>query len=229
MTYVVSDLHGCFEKFNELLKKINFNDNDVMYVLGDIVDVGDEPMELLCDISMRYNVISIVGEHDLKALRLLRAFDRILKEGGGADPEVLGELTQWIKEGGARTMEGFKALDDDMKEGVLEYLEELSLYEEVEVRGRRYLLVHAGIADFDPDTPLEDYMPEDFISEAIDLERTYFDDVTVIAGHVPTYTIDGADNGMIYYGENCIIVDCGAAYGETLGCLCLDNGKEYYV
>jgi serine/threonine protein phosphatase 1 len=63
----------------------------------------------------------------------------------------------------------------------------------------------------------------------VDTERTYFDDVTIIAGHVPTYTIDEADRGMIYYGENCILIDCGAAYGEKLGCLCLDNGKEYYV
>ena len=229
MTYVVSDLHGCFEKFKALLKEINFNDNDVMYVLGDTVDVGDESMALLCDMSMRYNIIPIVGEHDLRALKLLTALDRILREGGAPDPEIMGEMTEWIRDGGAKTMADFKELDDDMKEGVLEYLEELSLYEEVEVRGRKYLLLHAGIADFDPDTPIEDYMPEDFISEPVDTERTYFDDVTIIAGHVPTYTIDEADRGMIYYGENCILIDCGAAYGEKLGCLCLDNGKEYYV
>ena len=229
MTYVVSDLHGCFDKFNTLLKEINFSDNDVMYVLGDTVDVGEESIALLCDMSMRYNIIPIVGEHDLRALKLLTALDRILKEGGAPDPEVMGEMTQWIRDGGAKTMADFKELDDDMKEGILEYLSELSLYEEVEVRGRKYLLLHAGIADFDPDTPIEDYMPEDFISEPVDTERTYFDDVTIIAGHVPTYTIEGADRGMIYYGENCILIDCGAAYGETLGCLCLDNGKEIYV
>ena len=229
MTYVVSDLHGCFEKFKKLLREIRFNDNDVMYVIGDIVDHGDESMELLCDLSMRFNVIPILGDHDLRALKLLGELDKMLRDGVTPDAEVLGEMTEWIRDGGQKTMEGFKALDDDMKEGVLEYLEDMSLYEEVEAGGKKYLLVHAGIADFDEDTPLDDYMPEDFISEPIDPERTYFDGVTIIAGHVPTYTLDGAQKGKIYRTDSCIIMDCGAAFGEPLGCLCLENGKEYYV
>ena len=228
MTYVVSDLHGCFDKFKRLLKEIRFTDDDVMYVLGDIVDYGDEPIELLCDLSMRFNVIPIVGDHDLRSLKLLSELDKMLK-GSAPDPETVTEMTEWIRDGGQKTMEGFKSLDDDMKEGVLEYLTDMTLYEEVTVRGRKYLLVHAGIADFDPDTPLEDYMPEDFISEPIDLEREYFDDVTVIAGHVPTYEIEGADKGQIFYGEGSIIIDCGAAFDEPLACLRLDDGKEFYI
>ena len=228
MTYVVSNLHGCLDKFKDLLKKINFTDNDLMYVLGDTVDYGDEPIELLCDLSMRYNVISIVGEHDLRALKLLKALDKMLR-GASPDPETLSEMTEWINDGGQKTMEGFRDLDDDMKEGVLEYLEELSLYEEVEVRGKKYLLLHAGIADFDAETPLDDYMPEDFISEPIDTERKYFDGVTVIAGHVPTYSVEGAEKGKIYRAGDCVLIDCGVAFGEALGCLRLEDGKEFYV
>ncbi len=229
MTYVVSDLHGCFEKFKKLLSQIRFSDHDVMYVLGDIVDYGEESMELLCDLSMRYNVIPIVGDHDYRALRLLTELDKMLRDGAAPDAEILGEMAEWIQDGGQKTMEGFKELDDDMKEGVLEYLADLSLYEEVEVGGKKYLLLHAGIADFDPDTPLDDYMPEDFISRSLDVNRRYFDDVTVVAGHVPTYTLSEGEKGKIFYGEGCILLDCGAAFDEALGCLCLDNGKEYYV
>ena len=138
-------------------------------------------------------------------------------------------MTEWIQDGGQRTMEAFKELDEDMREGVLEYLEDMSLYEELEVKGKKYLLVHAGIAGFDPDTPIEDYMPEDFIYEPLDRERKYFDDVTVIAGHLPTYEIDDASRGKIFYGEGSIILDCGAAFDEKLGCLCLETGKEYYI
>ncbi len=229
MTYVVSDLHGCFDKFKALLEELEFCEDDVMYVLGDIVDIGEEPMELLCDLSMRFNVIPIVGEHDLRALRLLSALAKVLDGGSAPDTELLSEMREWIAEGGAKTIAGFKDLDGDMREGVLEYLEELSLYEEVEVKGRKYLLLHAGIADFDESTPLEDYMPEDFVSEPLDPEREYFSDVTIIAGHVPTYEFPDADRGKIHYGEGSIFIDCGAAYGEALACLCLDNGKEYYI
>ena len=228
MTYVISDIHGNLDKFNEILKKIRFTDNDTMYILGDIVDMGENPMELLCDISMRYNVISIVGDHDLMALKLLRELDKILRGDASPDPEIMNELTVWIRKGGARTIEGFKALDDDMKEGVLEYLEELSLYEEVEVKGKKYLLLHAGIADFDPSTPLEDYMPEDFINESLDPSLPLFDDVTVIAGHTPTEKL-GGESGKIFYGDGSIFIDCGAGYGHSLACLRLEDGKEFYA
>ena len=228
MTYVISNLHGNLEKFNTILEKTGFNDNDVMYVLGDIIDIGASSMELLCDLSMRYNVIPIVGEHELTALHLLSELDKVFRGGASPDPEIMGELTDWMRMGGAPTIEGFKALDDDMKEGVLEYLEELSLYEEVEVKGKKYLLVHAGIADFDPDTPLEDYMPEDFISQPLDPDIPYFDGVTVIAGHIPTNKI-GSEGGKIFYGNGSILIDCGVAVGGSLGCLRLEDGKEFYA
>ena len=228
MTYAVANLHGCFDKFKRLLKEISFCDDDVMYVVGDIVDHGEEPIELLCDLSMRYNVIPIVGECDLRAFELLRELDRML--GGGApDPEVLSKMTEWIQDGGQPTMEGFKALDEDMKEGVLEYLEDMSLYEEVEAGGKQYLLVHAGIADYEPDSELEDYMPEDFIYESVDPDRQLIDGVTLVVGHKPTYEIEGAEKGRIYHGEGSIFLDCGAAFDEPLGCICLETGKEYYI
>jgi serine/threonine protein phosphatase 1 len=138
-------------------------------------------------------------------------------------------MAQWMQDGGQKTIEGFKALDADMREGVLEYLSDMSLYEEVTVSGKNYVLLHAGIADFDEDTPLEDYMPEDFISEPLDPDRKYFGDAVIIAGHVPTYTVDSAEHGKIYRGEYGYLIDCGAAFGETLGAMRLEDGKKFYI
>ena len=53
MIYAVSNLHGNYEKFKELLKLISFKESDIMYVLGDIVDYGEESMELIGDLSVR--------------------------------------------------------------------------------------------------------------------------------------------------------------------------------
>ena len=230
MTYVVSNIHGNYEKFKELLRKISFKDTDVMYILGDFVDYGEASIELINDISMRYNILPILGDHDLRAYKLLLALDKMLREGDMPEPEVLTEMTEWIADGGQKTMEDFKALDEDMREGVLDYLSDMSLYEEIEVGGKTYVLLHAGIADFDEDLVLDDCMPEDFLSEPIDTERIYYSDKTIIFGHTPTYEIEGGKNGKIYHGENnSIAIDCGAACGESLGCLCLENGEEYYV
>ncbi len=228
MTYVVSNLHGCFDKFKRLLKEISFTDDDIMYVLGDTVDFGEQPIELLCDLSMRYNVIHILGECDYKAYRLLSSLSEMLG-GSTPEPEVLAEMAEWLQNGGDKTIAGFKALDDDMKEGVLEYLSDMSLYEEVEAGGKKFVLVHAGIADFDADTPLEDYMPEDFISEQQDPNKKYFPDATLISGHTPTYKIDGAEHGKIHKGDYGYIIDCGAAFGEALGAMRLEDGKKFYI
>ena len=138
-------------------------------------------------------------------------------------------MSAWVKNGGATTLEGFRNLDADMKEGVLDYLAEMALYEEVTVKGETYLLVHAGIRNFSPDMDLDECTPEDFLSEALDTEKEYFEDKQIIVGHVAVKDIPDADPDMIYYGNGSIAIDCGAAFGGKLACLCLDNGKEYYI
>ena len=222
MTYVISDIHGNYGKLKEMLEKIRFSDDDLLYVLGDMVDVGDEPIEVLLDFSMRSNVYPIIGECDLRAAKLLSAFDK-MSRGGEPDEECIAEMSAWVNEGGKPTLEGFRILDDDMKEGIIDYLTDCTLYEELTVNGKDYLLVHAGIADFSPDTDMDDYQPEDFVSEPLDSGRRYFEDKTLIVGHTPT------ESGKIEYGNGSIMIDCGASYGGKLACLRLEDGKEFYV
>ena len=38
MTYVMSDLHGCYDKYVQMLEKIGFGDGDTLYILGDVID-----------------------------------------------------------------------------------------------------------------------------------------------------------------------------------------------
>ena len=223
MTYVISDIHGNYQKFRSILEQISFKDSDVLYILGDLLDYGDESMELIEDISLRLNVYAVAGEHDFLAARMLKGFSAMLKNGGTPDPEFISEMTEWVQDGGQATLDAFRALSEDAREGVLDYLEELTLFEEVSVKGDEYLLLHAGIADYDADTDLYDYQPEDFFSEPIDASYPLIDGVTVIAGHIPT------KSQRIERGEGCILIDCGAAEGGSLGCLCLDNGKEFYA
>ncbi len=222
MTYVISDIHGNYGKLKEMLEKIRFSDDDLLYVLGDMVDVGDEPIEVLLDFSMRSNVYPIIGECDLRAAKLLSAFDK-MSRGGEPDEECIAEMSVWVNEGGKPTLEGFRILDDDMKEGIIDYLTDCTLYEELTVNGKDYLLVHAGIADFSPDTDMDDYQPEDFVSEPLDSERRYFEDKIIIVGHTPT------ESRKIEYGNGSIMIDCGASYGGKLACLRLEDGKEFYV
>ena len=49
MIYVMSDIHGCYEKYLKMLNKIKFSSDDTLYILGDVVDRGPEGMKALLD------------------------------------------------------------------------------------------------------------------------------------------------------------------------------------
>lgn len=222
MTYVIANLHGALEKYTALLEKIHFSDRDILYVLGDTADYGEEAVALLTELSMCENVYSIAGEHDYKALRMLAGFDRMLKEGSAPTPEYAAEMMAWAADGGQPTLDGFRALDADMREGLLDYLSEATLFEEVEAGGKEYVLCHGGIAGFDPETPLEDYEPEAFFAET-PAGAAFFPDRTLVVGHTPTAS------GRIEQSAGIIRMDCGVKDGGVLGCLCLETGEEFYI
>lgn len=233
MTYVVSNLHGHLEEFKQLLDTICFSQRrDVMYILGDLVDIGPDSIELINDLSLRSNVYPIAGEHDFKAAKMLAGYEKMMQarqNGEAPDPDFVAEFTAWVSEGGAKTMEAYRALpDDDAREGVLDYLSDMPFYEEIEVNGENYLLLHCGIYDFTPDVELDWLEPDDFFTEALDPTLKYFDHKTVIAGHNPT-TEDNGGDGRIFYGNGSILIDCGLGRGGRLGCLRLEDGKEFYV
>ena len=222
MTYVTAGICGNWDQYHTLLQKISLKESDVLYVIGDVADYGEQGMEVLTDMSMRANVYPVAGKHDLLALRMLNGFDKMLRENGSPTPEFAAEMMAWANDGGKVTLDGFRALDAEMREGVLDYLSEFTLFEEVEVKGKEYVLVYAGIADFDPDTSLEDYEPEDFFVPA---ERgdVFFEDRTLIVGCVPT------ESGKIEHEEGIIRLDCGAREGGSLAAICLETGEEFYV
>ena len=75
MIYVVSNIYGNYAKLQTLFRKIEFSENDLLYVLGDMVDYGEESMETVCDLSVRSNVYPVCGDHDVMACRMLSGFD----------------------------------------------------------------------------------------------------------------------------------------------------------
>ena len=217
MTYVISDICGNYQKFKELMDNVLIGDSDTLYILGNTVDFGDEPMELIEDISMRSNVYAVAGARDYLAARMLYGFDKMLKGGGTPDADYIAQMTAWVAEGGQTTLDGFRALDADAREGVLDYLTEMTLYEEATVQGKTYFLMSRGIANYDADTDLEDYEPEDFFAD--DATAPQIEDAIVVVGG------DVTKSGKIERDGNVIRINCG----EKLACLCLETGKEFYV
>ena len=72
MIYAMSDLHGCYDKYIKMLEKINFGDDDTLYILGDIVDRGPDGIKILQDVMKRKNVVALRGNHDFLAHYILK-------------------------------------------------------------------------------------------------------------------------------------------------------------
>lgn len=232
-TYVMSDIHGEYEKYRRMLAQIAFSDHDELFVLGDVVDRGGKPVDVLLDMMGRENVFPLFGNHDLLAYDLLRKLSVEITEDNYApqlDAETMNELLDWLQDGGQTTLEAFRKLDAAVQADVLEYLSSFSLCEAVDVGDRTFILVHAGLGSFRKGKKLREYTAVELLSMRPDFDFRYFEDksVFVVTGHTPTLTITG--KAEIYHSHNNICIDCGAHYkGGRLACLCLDTMEEFYV
>ena len=147
----------------------------------------------------------------------------------GITKAFLDAVRLWLTDGGDTTLKDFKRLAPDAREDVLDYLSDFAPYDEIDVNGVRYVLVHAGLSRFAPDKPMKDYDELDLCDGRVDYGRRYFSDRILVTGHTPTLHIDPAYEGRIWRGNGHIALDCGAGFGLPLGCLRLEDGAEFYV
>ena len=232
MVYVMSDIHGQYEKYVEMLKKIEFKESDELYILGDVVDRGDGSIKILKDMSMRTNVYPILGNHDLTAAIILKKlcaeitaenFETHLNE------DFLDMYSMWLFDGGKETLDEFKNLPIEDKEWVIEYLEEFTPYEQIEVNGNKFLLVHGGIPFEKKNIELSKQSVYQLIIERPDYSHRYYINTYLVTGHTPTLNISEEYTGKIYRKNGHIAIDCGAGYGLPLGCIRLNDFKEFYI
>ncbi len=234
MVYVISDIHGCYEEYKALLNKIHFNESDELFVLGDVVDRGPEPMKVLMDMMMRPNVYPILGNHDFMALKVLRKLNVEITEENAenhlSDRDIMNYML-WMQNGGKITVEQFRQLDKSQKEDVLDYFHEFRLYEEVRCYEKTYILVHGGIDNFSEDKKLEEYDLKDLVFCRADYEKRYFKDknIYVVTGHTPTSLIRKDKQALVYEEKGHIAIDCGCVFGGKLAAYCLDTGEIWYV
>ena len=232
-TYVVSDIHGCYGEFLELLRKIDFRDEDELFVLGDVLDRGKEPIPLIRDIMDRPNVFMIKGNHDIMALGVLRALGVEVSDKNidNLKSENIAAFLEWMSNGGETTVEQFRALPSEVREDILCYLEEAEDYEVLNVGGKCYILVHGGLKNFSSDKELYEYSTDELVWERPDYTKRYFEDerVVLVTGHTPTSLIRDDEKPLVYQANGHLAIDCGCVFGGNLAAVCLDTGEVTYV
>lgn len=231
MHYVVSDIHGCYDKFKELLDLIKFSDQDILYVLGDVVDRGKDPVKVLRYMSMHDNIIPILGNHEYMMLQVLPKLLQEVKEDNYEDvltSEFLLTTHYWFKDGGKETANAFSKSTKDERDILLDYVMDFLAYEMVEINDKKFFLSHSLPKDFHLTHTISNQI-EEMVFSRPDFNSKWQDDITYIVGHTPTIAIDPSCKGKIYKNGSLIDIDCGCVFGYQLAALCLETMEEFYV
>lgn len=223
MTFVMSDIHGRYDLYLRMLGRIGFSERDALYILGDVIDKGGDGIAILLDVIKRKNVHLLMGNHEDLALPVLRLAALYQKLEPLTD-RVL--YKRWMENDGKPTIEAFLRLNRQAQQRVISFMQSLPHRASLTVRGQDYHLSHTL-----PDKPpVTAHTPKrDFLWGEPDYRFSYEDHTVFITGHTPTHLIDPACHGRIWRGNGHIAIDCAAAYGGALGCVCLETQEEYYV
>lgn len=229
-TYLMSDIHGEYGKFIAMLKLINFTDDDTLYILGDILDRGPEPIKILKELSFRSNIFCLLGNHELMAIDVLENLLVEIKEENcetHIDASIINKLIEYQSNGGDITLKQFKELPHEERFDLLDYLKEFELYDIVDVGDKTFILLHTG--NINPNKALSEHSVEELTFIRADYDKQVFTDesVYIVCGHTPTLAITGKPE--IYHKNNFINIDCGATFSGRMACLRLDDLKEFYI
>ena len=219
MTYFISDVHGEYCLFFRLLDKIKFSPADRLYVLGDMIDKGNESVRLLNAVSSMTDASCIIGNHEYYFLNYYRA---VMRETHDGFDEVLNRLQAYFPSDTARlTWE------------ILDWMDRLPHF----VCSKGFVGVHAGVPLFPDGTlkPLEKNPIEDFVYDRNfkNPKTLVNDDRTVLFGHTPTCYFNGTGEIILYprrngKGYSRVHLDTGVALTGLLGCFCLETGECLY-
>ena len=232
---VISDIHGCFKEFQELLKVANFDSSeDQLILLGDYVDRGrqsKEVVEYVKELVDSYGVIALKGNHDQMFCEWLRnpieTLERYCRNGGLATIQSFLSVTVEEEMSEESEEEVYKRWANailDLDKELIDFLETLPFYYETD----SYIFVHAGINPTNEDWKNTSEQEFVWIREPF-LQFDHPFDQTVIHGHTPTFILQNDPN--IFYGNKKIGIDGACVYGHQLNCLEIKDGcfNHYFV
>lgn len=198
-TYAIGDIHGCLDKLENLLAKINPGRDDLIVFLGDYIDRSPNPIKVvdfLITFASEVPCVFLRGNHEDMFLEFL---------------EYGMNKTVFFANGGLRTVEAYvhpkpftshAEVTHCLPESHRDFYAGMKWYHEDE----NYIYVHAGIK---PGIPMSEqnrhdliWIRDEFIFSSTGLEKK------VIFGHTPF--------ARPLVKPDKIGIDTGAVYG---GCL----------
>ena len=236
MIYVMSDIHGQKRRFDSVMKQINLQPEDTLYVLGDVIDRNPDGIKILRQIMAMSNAKMLLGNHELMMMNALYYPPPEDEEW----PEYYYECKQslWYRNGGDITHNYLKHIKKTVRQEIFEYLEKLPVNMEITVNGRQFILTHAAPAELYETYGRKYECERDFAVWMRFDSFPVLEDCTVIFGHTPTIRFQYDNPMTIWDAKSWIGIDCGCMLPEKgdpwsgalgrLSCLRLDDMQVFY-
>lgn len=216
-TYITSDIHGYLDALKEAIELAGIGPDDELYVLGDLIDRGPNPVGVIQYLRDMPNAHVLMGNHEQL---MLAALDHVAPPTCGhfdmstMDVLAFADWLSWTQNGGGTTITQLEQLTEDDYLSLLAWVRNLSFYETVTVAERSYILVHAGInpavtsfwlaehpeADLTSTSTLDKLLAEQSLEDIVWIRRDFWSNHTglinadgmgpvVIAGHTPSLSL----------------------------------------
>lgn len=156
--YIMSDIHGQYKLFTEFLEKINFSEEDDLYINGDLIDRCIGSAYLIDFVLQNDNVNLILGNHEemfIKAYEKvdlnedLDIRDAIYKNEDGEEIKCKihkdEDVSLWLANGGFETIQEIRRFNRhsgrDLFKEFYEYLKECPKWMLID----EHIIFHAGV------------------------------------------------------------------------------------
>lgn len=241
---VISDIHGHYDHLTNLLSKARFSKDDILIILGDMIDKGPKSLETLryiMDLCKTHIVYPIMGNVDAHRLQMIEndsneGIDDLfhylkfstMQWGSCLFYEMCNELNLEfdLTEVELYKFDDKKKLRDAIKSGFSKELDFLRGLPTI-IETQKYIFVHGGIPTDDIDsligTEAYNYMKIDAF-----MEKEYSFNKSVVVGHWPVTLYNesiASANPVINKEKKIISIDggCGLKRDGQLNALIIPN------
>lgn len=216
--FAISDIHGCVATFETLLRRIDLQAGDELFLLGDFIDRGPDSKAVI-------DRVWALSEEGLKVQCLRGNHEQMLLDA----TSTKDRREMFLFNGGSKTLESFGVgRVSDVPKPYREWMDALPLY----LESPGYLMVHAGI-DFRSEAPLEDDAALLWLRDWYHrIDRDWLAGRIVIHGHTPTAAKLLRRQVEFLEHVPALNIDAGCVFATRgLGYLCafdLDARRHYF-
>lgn len=219
-TWVIGDVHGCYDEFIEMVNRIEKLDKSPTFILiGDIEDRGPKSREMMDwaveNVTDNGKFQMVLGNHEDNIITSFESALDIIERYGENKESAIVDRYLYSRYG---LEEEFVGVTLAEFEKYIDFFKSLPLYKEIQINGKKYIIAHAWYSEMKDRRTIISFRDVKEGQQRVGYRQ--MNGEILIHGHTPTImehcTQFNAEAGKIWDKGKSVNIDCGLAYRVTL-------------